>query len=175
MVATKVGGVPEILPQDMIEFCRADEDGMPFLKDTARKSNRWTDVIRALTHAIHTIQSSRHSPWSAHTRVRDMYSWSHVSSRAEIVYLRALSRPHREIGERMRRYLELGPVFGIVMCCILAVEHYFSGFSNGGIPGTKSGKRSALQVLKNLRIEGRTTINEPKNDDKCNVIQVFVL
>ncbi|ADV21782.1 phosphatidylinositol glycan, class A [Cryptococcus gattii E566] len=109
VVATKVGGVPEILPQDMIEFCRADED----------------DVIRALTHAIHTIQSLRHSPWSAHIRVRDMYSWSRVASRAEIVYLRAMSRPHREIGERMKRYLELGPVFGIVMCCILAVEHYF--------------------------------------------------
>ncbi|KIR29772.1 phosphatidylinositol glycan, class A [Cryptococcus deuterogattii LA55] len=109
VVATKVGGVPEILPQDMIEFCRADED----------------DVIRALTHAIHTIQSLRHSPWSAHIRVRDMYSWSCVASRAEIVYLRAMSRPHREIGERMKRYLELGPVFGVVMCCILAVEHYF--------------------------------------------------
>ncbi|KIR57265.1 phosphatidylinositol glycan, class A [Cryptococcus gattii Ru294] len=109
VVATKVGGVPEILPQDMIEFCRADED----------------DVIRALTHAIHTIQSLRHSPWSAHIRVRDMYSWSRVASRAEIVYLRAMSRPHREIGERMKRYLELGPVFGVVMCCILAVEHYF--------------------------------------------------
>ncbi|KIR75727.1 phosphatidylinositol glycan, class A [Cryptococcus deuterogattii CA1014] len=109
VVATKVGGVPEILPQDMIEFCRADED----------------DVIRALTHAIHTIQSLRHSPWSAHIRVRDMYSWSCVASRAEIVYLRAMSRPHRETGERMKRYLELGPVFGVVMCCILAVEHYF--------------------------------------------------
>ncbi|KIR68477.1 phosphatidylinositol glycan, class A [Cryptococcus bacillisporus CA1873] len=109
VVATKVGGVPEILPQDMIEFCRADED----------------DVIRALTHAIHTIQSLRHSPWSAHIRVRDMYSWSRVASRVEIVYLRAMCRPHREIGERMKRYLELGPVFGVVMCCILAVEHYF--------------------------------------------------
>lgn len=27
VVATRVGGVPEILPDDMIEFCRADEDG----------------------------------------------------------------------------------------------------------------------------------------------------
>lgn len=27
VVATKVGGVPEILPDNMIEFCRADEDG----------------------------------------------------------------------------------------------------------------------------------------------------
>lgn len=125
VVATKVGGVPEILPQDMIEFCRADEDGTLFLRDIVCNSDKLTDVIRALTHAIHTIQSLRHSPWSAHIRVRDMYSWSCVTSRAEIVYLRAMSRPHREIGERMKRYLELGPVFGVVMCCILAVEHYF--------------------------------------------------
>lgn len=27
VVATRVGGVPEILPRDMIEFARADEDG----------------------------------------------------------------------------------------------------------------------------------------------------
>lgn len=27
VVSTRVGGVPEILPDDMIEFARADEDG----------------------------------------------------------------------------------------------------------------------------------------------------
>jgi len=27
VVSTKVGGIPEILPDDMIEFARADEDG----------------------------------------------------------------------------------------------------------------------------------------------------
>ena len=27
VVATRVGGVPEILPDDLIEFARADEDG----------------------------------------------------------------------------------------------------------------------------------------------------
>jgi hypothetical protein len=28
VVSTKVGGIPEILPGDMIEFAKADEDGM---------------------------------------------------------------------------------------------------------------------------------------------------
>lgn len=41
VVATKVGGVPEILPQDMIEFCRADEDGTLFLRDTVRSSDNF--------------------------------------------------------------------------------------------------------------------------------------
>ncbi|KAE8538726.1 hypothetical protein D1P53_005089 [Cryptococcus gattii VGV] len=144
VVATKVGGVPEILPQDMIEFCRADED----------------DVIRALTHAIHTIQSSRHSPWSAHIRVRDMYSWSRVASRAEIVYLRAMSRPHREIGERMKRYLELGPVFGVVMCCILAVEHYFFWLLEWWNPRDKIQQVVKFQDVERSRMAGRKRGNK---------------
>jgi phosphatidylinositol glycan class A protein len=42
VVSTKVGGVPEILPEDMIEFARADEE----------------DVIRALSLAIRSVERS---------------------------------------------------------------------------------------------------------------------
>nr|ODN79223.1 phosphatidylinositol glycan, class A [Cryptococcus depauperatus CBS 7841] len=109
VVSTKVGGVPEILPKDMIEFCRADED----------------DVIRALTNAIHAIQSRRHEPITAHQRVRSMYSWSNVSARTEAVYKRAMLRPYKDIGQRLKRYAELGPIFGFILCCIIAVQHWF--------------------------------------------------
>jgi phosphatidylinositol glycan class A protein len=30
LVSTRVGGVPEILPEDMISFANPDEDGDPF-------------------------------------------------------------------------------------------------------------------------------------------------
>ncbi|WWD18332.1 hypothetical protein CI109_102782 [Kwoniella shandongensis] len=112
VVATKVGGVSEILPEDMIEFARADED----------------DVIRALTHAIHTIKAGRHDPLEAHNRVRGMYSWSGVAERTEIVYDRAMKTPPRDTSERLKRYLALGPVYGIILCCIIAIEHYFFWF-----------------------------------------------
>ncbi|KAK8858442.1 hypothetical protein IAR55_002669 [Kwoniella newhampshirensis] len=112
VVATKVGGVSEILPADMIEFARADED----------------DMIRALTHAIHTIKTSSYDPYRAHERVRGMYSWSSVAERTEVVYGRAMSDPRMDTGERLARYLALGPIYGLVLCCIIAIEHYFYWF-----------------------------------------------
>ncbi|WVR06222.1 hypothetical protein IAU60_003252 [Kwoniella sp. DSM 27419] len=112
VVATKVGGVAEILPREMMEFARADEE----------------DVIRALTHAIHTVKAGQHDPLRAHARVRDMYSWSSVAERTEVVYHRAMASEHRDVAERLSRYLSLGPVFGPILSCIIAVQHYFFWF-----------------------------------------------
>lgn len=41
VVSTKVGGLPEILPGDMIEFARADEDG-----ESPRTAGPWSEVPR---------------------------------------------------------------------------------------------------------------------------------
>jgi phosphatidylinositol glycan class A protein len=109
VVSTKVGGVPEILPDDMIEFARADED----------------DVTRALTHAIHTIRQGKHDPQSNHERLKGMYSWGDVAARTEVVYGRAMGTPHKDVFERLERLLALGPVYGVVLCCIVAVQHWF--------------------------------------------------
>ncbi|WVF69309.1 hypothetical protein IAT40_004085 [Kwoniella sp. CBS 6097] len=112
VVATKVGGVSEILPSDMIEFARADEE----------------DVIRALTLAINTIKANRHDPLTAHHRVRGMYSWASVAERTEAVYRRAMDTEERSTFDRLSRYLSLGPIFGPILCCIIAVQHYFFYF-----------------------------------------------
>ncbi|ORY21988.1 transferase [Naematelia encephala] len=109
VVSTKVGGVPEILPEDMIEFAHADED----------------DVVRALSQAIRTVKSGRHDPWLAHERVKGMYSWSDVGERTETVYRRAMAEPHRDSFTRLSRLLALGPIYGPILCIIMAVQHYF--------------------------------------------------
>ncbi|OCF43934.1 phosphatidylinositol glycan, class A [Kwoniella heveanensis CBS 569] len=109
VVATKVGGVSEILPRDMIEFARADEE----------------DVIRALTLAINTIKANRHDPLRAHQRVRGMYSWASVAERTERVYTRAMETEERSTFDRLSRYLSLGSIFGPILCCIIAIQHYF--------------------------------------------------
>ncbi|KAL1408126.1 Phosphatidylinositol N-acetylglucosaminyltransferase GPI3 subunit [Vanrija albida] len=107
VVSTRVGGVPEILPSDMVEFARADED----------------DVIRALTHAIHTIEAGRHDPLRAHARIRRMYSWASVAERTEAVYARVLATAPRGTMARLARYASLGPVFGLILCAIMACQH----------------------------------------------------
>lgn len=110
MVSTKVGGVPEILPEDMIEFARADEE----------------DVIRALSHAIQTVISnspksgqeleggklagdlesvaeSGSGQWERHKRVKEMYDWAMVARRTGMVYRRALEKEERDVGDRLAR------------------------------------------------------------------------
>ncbi|BEI94137.1 uncharacterized protein CcaverHIS019_0605960 [Cutaneotrichosporon cavernicola] len=112
VVATRVGGVPEILPADMIEFARADED----------------DVIRALSHAIQTVQSGQHDPITAHERVKTMYSWAAVAERTEQVYERVFKTPQKSSFERLAAHFAGGPVFGPILCAILAVQWWFLWF-----------------------------------------------
>lgn len=88
VVATKVGGVPEILPRDIITFAeRADEE----------------DVIQALSSAIRIIQGGKHDPWAMHERVKGMYEWTAVAERVEKVYLDAIQDRDRDFGERLAR------------------------------------------------------------------------
>ncbi|TXT13406.1 hypothetical protein VHUM_00773 [Vanrija humicola] len=108
VVSTRVGGVPEILPGDMVEFARADED----------------DVVRALTEAIHTIQAGAHDPHTAHERIKTMYSWASVAERTEEVYRRVLATPGRGTMDRLARYAARGPVFGLILCAIMACQHW---------------------------------------------------
>jgi phosphatidylinositol glycan class A protein len=108
-------------------------------------------VIRALSKAIETIKAGRHDPIKAHERVKGMYAWSDIAQRTEVVYYRAMESERKDTFERLTRYvlfcpfsekceyegysaddvirvLSLGPVFGPVLCCIMAVQHWFFWF-----------------------------------------------
>lgn len=109
VVSTRVGGVPEILPPDMISLARPDED----------------DVLRALGDAIAIISRGEHDPWKAHERVRDIYSWSDVALRTEKVYKSVIQLPTRDFWTRMNRTVQLGPFVGLIYATILLVECLF--------------------------------------------------
>ena len=82
-------------------------------------------MIRALTHAIQVINSGSHSPQKAHERVKTMYAWSTVADKTEAVYDAAMAEPLRSEYEILRNLLALGPVFGPIRCCIVAVQWMF--------------------------------------------------
>jgi len=109
VVSTRVGGVPEILPPDMISFADPDED----------------DVARALAEAIAIIRSNRHSPAQAHARVRTFYSWAQVAERTEKVYESVLISPPRDLWTRIKRTMTIGPFAGLIWTIILAVDCIF--------------------------------------------------
>lgn len=105
VVSTRVGGVPEILPKDMISFANPDEDGtfpsrilLPSLTTISLP-----DVVRAISEAIHIVSEGNHDPIRAHERVKTFYDWSQVADRTEKVYDAVLKSPQRELWERMQR------------------------------------------------------------------------
>ncbi|KAG5716155.1 Phosphatidylinositol N-acetylglucosaminyltransferase gpi3 subunit [Termitomyces sp. T112] len=118
VVSTRVGGVPEILPKDMISFAEPEED----------------DVFRAISEAISIISAGTHDPQKAHERVKTFYDWKDVAARTEKVYDAVIKSPQIDLYERMRRTMHLGPFAGPIYTIILIVDCIFFLFLEWWMP-----------------------------------------
>ncbi|KNC98673.1 phosphatidylinositol N-acetylglucosaminyltransferase SPT14 [Spizellomyces punctatus DAOM BR117] len=107
VVSTRVGGVPEVLPEDMVLFAEPDEK----------------DLVSSLSRAIETIRTDAPNPLRFHQRVKDMYNWSDVAERTEMVYDTIMTDPHLSLVERLQRYHECGVYAGILACMIVALDY----------------------------------------------------
>lgn len=150
VVTTRVGGVPEVLPEDMVSFCRPDEDGefqAPCLFVPASKLFEITpDVVRALSEAIDIVSRGEHDPRKAHERVRGMYDWYQVAARTEVVYDTVMKMEPIDLFTRMQRFvlypnqlcdlilkqhirtMSLGRFVGPIFIIILVVDCFFFWF-----------------------------------------------
>ena len=70
VVCTRVGGIPEVLPQDMTTFAKPEED----------------DLVVATGKAIAALRANRIRTERFHDQVKRMYSWTDVAQRTERVY-----------------------------------------------------------------------------------------
>ncbi|KXN91825.1 Phosphatidylinositol N-acetylglucosaminyltransferase gpi3 subunit [Leucoagaricus sp. SymC.cos] len=109
VVSTRVGGVPEILPQDLISFAEPEAD----------------DVFRAISEAITIVAAGKHDPIKAHERVRTFYGWRQVAARTEKVYNAVMHSHQMELMERIERTMDLGPFAGPIYTIILLVDCIF--------------------------------------------------
>ncbi|KAG6379537.1 glycosyltransferase family 4 protein [Boletus reticuloceps] len=118
VVSTRVGGVPEILPQDMISFANPDED----------------DVFRALSEAIDIVTRGAHDRLEAHARVTRFYDWAHIAERTEAVYDAVVRSEPIDFETRVRRTMSLGPFAGPIYTIILVVDCLFFLFLEWWMP-----------------------------------------
>ncbi|KZT24146.1 glycosyltransferase family 4 protein [Neolentinus lepideus HHB14362 ss-1] len=109
VVSTRVGGVPEILPEDMISFANPEED----------------DVVRAMSEAIRIVSAGKHDPIQAHERVKSFYDWGRIAERTERVYEAVVKSHPRDFWTRMQRTLDLGRFAGPIFVAILVVDCLF--------------------------------------------------
>ncbi|KAJ6778016.1 N-ACETYLGLUCOSAMINYL-PHOSPHATIDYLINOSITOL BIOSYNTHETIC PROTEIN [Salix koriyanagi] len=103
-VSTRVGGVPEVLPEDMIVLAEPDP----------------SDMVRATGKAISLLPNI--DPQQMHNRMKKLYNWHDVAKRTEIVYDRALKCPDQNLLERLSRYLSCGSWAGKIFCFVMIID-----------------------------------------------------
>ena len=94
VVSTNVGGVPEVLPDDMILLA---EPNLPAM-------------VKSVMQAIARQASDKPiDPLKTHERIKQMYSWERVALETEQVYDRVAEQEQpRSFLERMSCYQSLG-------------------------------------------------------------------
>lgn len=104
VVSTRVGGVPEVLPPDMLLLADPSPEGL----------------VDAVGEALERVAWGGRDAWEQHAAVRDMYSWQSIAARTEAVYRAVLRDPQRDdsMAGRLARYYKCGKWFGKICCCV---------------------------------------------------------
>ncbi|PON81293.1 Glycosyl transferase [Trema orientale] len=103
-VSTRVGGVPEVLPDDMVVLAEPDP----------------SDMVHAIKKAISILPMI--DPQVMHNRMKGLYDWHDVAKRTEIVYDRALKCTNQSLLGRLSRYLSCGAWAGKLFCLVMIID-----------------------------------------------------
>ena len=96
VVSTRVGGVPEVLPPELILLAEPEAGALA------------AATLEGLRRAHDEADRNR-----VHDAVAGMYSWRDVAERTEITYGDALAQPALSLSERLERYTSAGGLAGL--------------------------------------------------------------
>ncbi|KAL1440165.1 hypothetical protein MTO96_009975 [Rhipicephalus appendiculatus] len=108
VVSTRVGGVPEVLPPDLILLCDPSVRGLLEGLECAIERHRRGDVVPAA---------------EAHARVSRMYRWEKVAKRTQRVYDAIEHEPPVSLRQRLDRAKRCGFVFAQVFWLVVLILH----------------------------------------------------
>ena len=108
VVSTGVGGVPEVLPPEMIIYTR---------------EHTVENLVRALEEAIHVTRSGKVDPVAQHERLKELYSWPDVARRTAKVYTHIKAMPDLTLAKRCYRARGIGPFVGVLSVVAVVLDH----------------------------------------------------
>lgn len=109
VVSTRVGGIPEVLPPDLIYLV---EPTVPAL-------------VEGIDAAIADyIAGKQVSPIKAHKRIASFYNWFDVTKRTEVVYNLVEKEKQKNLGKQLASYIPSGvlPYLLIVSLCYIMLQ-----------------------------------------------------
>ena len=132
-VSTNVGGVPEVLPPDMVYLAPA----------------RPKPMIEALEKAIDNYESTPSEQF--HERIKQLYSWRNVAERVEHVYDDIHQYPCPTLLGRIKNSLSLGWIAGIASALWLIMELLFLFFWEWMAPDETIERATEFDYAKYMR------------------------
>ena len=79
--------------------------------------------MASIRRAIRRVESKSIDEFDVHTEVKEMYSWTNVAERTEIVYDKVMKLPSSRISDRFGRYYDNGFVAGKLSVMIVAFDY----------------------------------------------------
>ncbi|XP_060603415.1 phosphatidylinositol N-acetylglucosaminyltransferase subunit A-like [Ruditapes philippinarum] len=110
VVSTRVGGVPEVLPPEMIKLAEPSVKALVSALEDAISDQRNGKVI---------------DPYEAHERIKNMYTWPNVARRTDVVYDMVHKLPDPDMSTRIRRYYQCGPLAGKLFVIAMVLDLFF--------------------------------------------------
>lgn len=92
VVSTKVGGIPEVLPPDLIYLVEPTISAL----------------IEGLEMAITDYKRGNTRPFEMHKRISLFYNWFNITKRTEIVYNLVKREAKRNLGQRLASQIQSG-------------------------------------------------------------------
>ncbi|XP_027197560.2 phosphatidylinositol glycan anchor biosynthesis class A [Dermatophagoides pteronyssinus] len=150
VVSTKVGGVPEVLPEELIWFAEPSVEGV------------YDGIVRAINDRI---QGKIIAPQKSHEMVKSFYQWDDILERITFVYESVESDPIETIDERIQKFWNFDVATGMFFLFITVVCHFLFKLFSYFVP------ESEIELVPEFNYnELRKTNNnndDNHNDNKC--------
>lgn len=113
VVTTKVGGIPEVLPNHMMSFAEPDEDSL----------------VLVTLNTINKFENGLINTSTFHQEVASMYSWEDIALRTENVYNSLdLNKLNQSLFKRFQKYYCCGLIAGKLFVLIVVVDIFICIF-----------------------------------------------
>lgn len=119
VVSTNVGGIPEVLPDDLVWLSEPTVDALANAIDAAISDKLKGNVV---------------PPKVCHNRIASYYQWSDIADRTLAVYRVAYENPIASLGHRLHKLNSCGLIFGKLFVIIALIEHLLCLFYSWYIP-----------------------------------------
>lgn len=121
VVSTNVGGLPEVLPPDLITLTEPTVDGL----------------IHGVELALADLEAKRFvPPMEAHKIIEKSYSWRDVAKQTEEVYKSVSREPVLTLSNRFHRYIKSG-VFGFIFFVLILINQVLLFYHDRLMPRAK--------------------------------------